>query len=121
MIKGNEIRLGNKFKTSNKGDIVTVKWFGDYEERGTAIAFYEGEHYTTYLESNNIETIPLTPEILDKTNLVNSFAIALVYHEFTKTYALVVNGNPIENKARSLHQFQNLYFALTGKELEVKL
>lgn len=82
-------------------------------------------------DEDNYEPIPLSPEILDKCGFVS-------YHHNPRLEWFFVNGqayepfhlkNSRDNKyyfnenieVKYLHQLQNLYFALTGEELEVNL
>lgn len=74
-----------------------------------------------------ITGVPLTPEILEKAGFTlfpwgwvkkasNGFGIRLNVQSFSYD----VSGNsPV--KIEHLHQLQNLYFALTGEELEINL
>lgn len=82
---------------------------------------------------NNAEPIPLTEEILLKCGFVNieskniyklylpndnQLLIGFNFQSELRLYYKVFNVDLVEIK--SLHQLQNLYFALTGKELEFK-
>ena len=61
--------------------------------------------------------IPLTPEILEKVRFAGTiFPAQLSISDSGKYYW----GN-INVELKYLHQLQNLYFALTGEELEIKL
>ena len=71
----------------------------------------------SYLPKKSSRPIPLTPEILEKCGFENSYKFGMVWHNYLKRYAVVVNGESIENVPQNLHQLQNLYFALTGTEL----
>ena len=70
------------------------------------------------------EPIPLTEEILLKCGFEYDgdgiYGVDNVYYDFyfSKT-GVVVRG--LNNKIYHLHQLQNLYFALTGEELTIKL
>ena len=85
-----------------------------------------------------LQPIPLTPEVLEKCGFdrlnKETMAVPSIWHS-TYTRVLVktnfdlqergsewywIEGNTIV-ELKYLHQLQNLYFALTGKELEVTL
>lgn len=123
MIKANDIRIGNIFKVREDaintehypGDI--IKWdLSDFSaiERGR-------------LNYMDFDPIPLTPELLEKCGfelLVGDYdfdtysknGIEVWEHDegYCHSYAF---GGDVDH----LHQLQNLYFVLTGEELEIKL
>jgi len=85
--------------------------------------------------------IPLTPEILEKCGFVKNkvqndcielggidFHLELMWGKENYYYPMLTQTpqgceerTVFLNRINSLHQLQNLYFALTGQELEVKL
>lgn len=123
MLKATELRIGNYFYSPKYERLFTVSELGLYA------VTQPDEDYTTVFKYDKIVGIPLTPEVLEKCgfnhksnneyvkdNLV--FRILqndLILHGFEYDY----NG-VILNRPESLHQLQNLYFALTGTELEYK-
>lgn len=121
MINANELRIGN--------------WISVNGSHGTVNAPYLVE----IVRKNNLwiklsDGIPLTTEILEKCGLVNShalkerfndgfwtkqgFATEIGYITTDDYYEFEING--IVRPLKYLHQLQNLYFALTGNELEYK-
>ena len=131
MINANELRLGNW--VFNVGDFVKIT---SVDERGInreddSTAF--GQYRSYYCTLPGPIGIPLTPEILEKCGFVNKFdnyydltlppeknRFALFYHEkgcFYTSDALHRSHKMIS----SLHDLQNLYFALTGEELQIDL
>jgi len=63
--------------------------------------------------------IPLTEEWLEKFEQLNEWFLELV--QCQKGYQIHMKKNAFYiTKIYSVHQLQNLYFALTGKELELK-
>lgn len=113
MIQANELRLGNwinKHFENNQGEyeLVTSRTIFDCQANPTGKFTYTG--------------IELSPEILDninwggyvKFNIGSYFKIDDVGHLY---YCNDYSGINIDN----VHQLQNLYFALTGKELNVQL
>lgn len=130
MIQANELRINNW--------ITILKDNGDYFYQ--IASAHDIEEIEGYLES--VEGIPLTTEILIKAGFCK-------HHEQSKTLVLSLidqdgdhpttlqiwpreKGNYIQicrsmiapctiTNFESVHQLQNLYFSLTGKELEIKL
>ena len=120
MINASELRIGNKLQKEN-GKIYTVSRLD-----GTKDILVEEERGLFTL-NYNLYGIPLTPEILDKCGFEKSNRID--FGELKQCYVIFslalmirhdsyfidwVGGN---TEARYLHQLQNLYFALTGEEL----
>ncbi len=131
MIQANELRLGNKMLYTNSN--------GDSEIIGCNVfhlADLSGQTDEAKPEmAERYSPIPLTPEILEKCG----FKLWDNDWYFTKLEWLELSINiesgeiciqPIKHGSqlfsgvhlycKSLHQLQNLYFALTGKELEFK-
>lgn len=121
MIQPNEIRLGNIIKIRG---IVTEL---DYRTLGKLFKNSNAD------DLNHLEGIGLTPEILEKSGFKNSnpldrdnrfychpnFQLEIGYITNDEFYQSDVNKDIITIKY--VHQLQNLYFALTGKELDIKL
>jgi hypothetical protein len=106
MIKANELRIGNWVKFPFTGP----------EQVGEIIRLEQdsGENNEYYISSINdrfprhiktIEPIEITPEILGKVKF--------------KGYGF--NVYSALKKINYLHELQNIYFALTGEELEIEL
>lgn len=135
MINANELRLGNWLKNNN----AISEIFNPYHQ-------VIGKDISDLCENplheawQQIEPIPLTPEILEKAGFTKEDDGISVY------YRLVINrtecisieddwsfglnaadelstqgyaSNP--ELLKYVHQLQNLYFALTGTELEINL
>jgi hypothetical protein len=126
MIKANELRIGNWVLLNTKAIRPRpVKVEGkDIYNIDNKSAGYE-----------QVESIPLTPEILEKAGFTEEEDYMELYgyrsfkHNTPNTYAKI-SDNTVEIYMRgledwllieSLHQLQNLYFALTGEELEIEL
>jgi hypothetical protein len=143
----NELRIGNWLLYTPGPD--NVEMLGDNADLLSAlqkdgVQFEIGKVQVTSLEdgkvnglpNNYFAPIPLTPEILEKCG----FEIALIHLPFAKV--LVPKSLPLQDKlhvaleqktgptflyrpsnlkVKYLHQLQNLYFALTGTELEINL
>lgn len=132
MIAVNEIRIGNWLQDRHE----VTEESGFYVQVESIM--YKGINYSYRDEEDeylfeHLHPIPLTPEILEKCGFVydNSHKINIgngVTLEFdSDVFFKQINSEgvpsfvvmPIEIKY--LHQLQNLIFALTGKELKVKL
>src|SRR5690606_22896206 len=89
--------------------------------------------WVEYFEYDKINPIPLTEEMLLKCGFVKS-ENSLFFHKETNPVKFVISLNTytiyfkyeglyqpmieIPYKSKHLHQLQNLYFSLTGQELE---
>lgn len=139
MIKANEIRVGNWVKGIAMGlnHKIDLHFFGELRDDETMLDWYN--------------PIPLTPEILTKCGFEKhvwnnrstkgeEYKLKLGddgfelffgwYDSATKWTDAKLTGNggydeggekDIRQLCKFIHQLQNLYFALTGKELEIKL
>lgn len=134
MIQANELRIGNWVNYHNFNNDGNPRYFKArdiYFEDGK-IGLTDGRIQLpcTYLEY--IKPIPLTEEILLKCgfegsketiftrNDIGSIYFRKPYLESSLYLIKAVSGDKMTSVTH-LHQLQNLYFALTGKELEVKL
>ncbi len=117
-MKAEELRIGNILNVD--GNYWTIDTISSEE-----LYFKENIHYNHIL---NAEPIPLTEEILLKCegnhsafyHVFDCVELGLVDDDFINGfYTLYLDG--YTKKISYLHQLQNLYFALTGKELEIKL
>lgn len=139
MIKANELRRGN-YVLDYDGKVIEVEvidecainesWDGPIDPKGETYRLCRG------ISLDDIDPIPLTPEWLER--------CMFDYREDDKVWAIQVGNTcylefdeqimcgvtpetwrdqcPIYIWAdvKYLHQLQNLYFALTGEELEIK-
>lgn len=123
-----ELRIGNwlMFNGHTKSQVYTLEIMAD------------GQSMVNYLDSTNddmYDAIPLTPKILEKAGferipelsethweykLTTKSSVKIFYHCGTSSFII---GNPCASRTTIiyLHQLQNLYFALTGTELEINL
>ena len=128
MIASNELRIGNWVSLK-----CLVNYVGDDHSPHQI-----NIHNLVSIVENNTEweflPIPLTPEILEKcgfyklnnnwsTNVPDTFKINLYNLNDGNGYLnLIINGANIPcPKINSLHQLQNICFALTGEELIINL
>jgi hypothetical protein len=142
-MKANELRIGSIISINGENvivdhikcneDSVTVK-------DGFIIVFNGGDLETD--GNDNIKPIPLTPSILEAAGfeLINSFhptyyfsqsdaVLELLLSPDEKTWMTKIYNNYSELSTRFvlikntyyLHELQNLYFSLTGTELEIDI
>lgn len=129
MIAANEIRVGNWIKYSDSTDIteyyrgkyvkVDIDNFEDIilDQRYTTIELYTG--------------IPLTPEILEKAEMrwcnedkywIDGRCDYVIDEKYNFYLFNEVDGGLWHvKKLKSLHDYQNTVFALTGEELNIQL
>lgn len=124
MIQANELRIGNwvEWVFPNRNNQPNKFQFCEIESIRTSLVGVLGSAYGY----DQIQPIPLTPEILEKCG----FEFDTI--TFSKSYLLLAEGdNGFDvwvgglskvklNPINYLHQLQNLYFALTGEELTFK-
>jgi len=143
MIKANELRIGNYVNVPRKEQSpFRVDYFDNvkvYQDNGTYECPPFGEipmHPLTW-DLADIEGIPLTPEILEKCGFKkqNNGWNKNKKSEYDENYFGLFDHNYCSGKLdlkynvgngpipsiKFLHQLQNLYFAISGQELEVNL
>jgi len=128
MIQANELRIGNWLSIKK-----IYGGFAYYQIDSSDIPRIERHPETAWLG------IPLTPEILEKTGfkLILSGEILGCYNKEDQDISFAFNDggywacwedagressiSTIGKRFRYVHQLQNLYFALTGTELDITL
>jgi hypothetical protein len=148
MIKANELRIGNKVLHQRNPQLHEIETIlGFLNDSVFLSADHEGVTYPKSL--NSIESIPITPEVLEKCGFEENmggwylegsinqktfssddrkFGWCMNLSDVDKKdihfrfgYSSVpINDSPARH-IKYLHQLQNLYFALTGEELTVNL
>lgn len=120
-MEARELRVGNLIY-DKYGNICTVEWLSKQSLTVNKINF--PKKYFIEYSLNKIQPIPLTEEILLKSGYItcsfreNHFVIK--GHTIWKCNDLLMcdkNGMVL----KYLHQLQNLYYALTNKELTINL
>jgi len=124
MIQATELRIGNYL--FHEGDIYRI--FSSIDRYGVDLDSEILDRHIALVSYQNLHPIPLTPEILEACGFTNEYEhkwshglveiIGRMPH--FKTGYLLLNGEERTNWACNyfyLHQLQNLYYALTGKEL----
>jgi len=117
MIKVNELRIGNWFIYS---DIAQSSLIGTYDKVDCDLfPICNDEIYF-------MNPIPLTPEILQQCGfemdkMFKCYTIQTETGEIILSSSYILQSTDTITKLNYLHQLQNLYFALTGSELEIIL
>jgi len=126
MISCNELRLGNRVLVDK--NLQQVSMINDT----TVFTIDTGESHEQKVSEQSfeqIEPVPLTDDVLKQ--------CGFVYHDYFKFWQLITSGirsemdidsdydvidfmrRPIIKKMASLHQLQNVYFMLKGRELKL--
>jgi hypothetical protein len=125
-MESKELRYGNKLIFLN--EIVTFKNIAEFRDDSTFwINFIEK---ITPQKNFQFKPIPLTEEWLLKLGLekigIWTFSLNLVgnldliYYSGEKGWSIGLKSYSDFSNLKYVHQLQNLYFALTGKELKIK-
>ena len=125
MIKANELRLGNyvEYHISDSMDERKQWWELDKIE-GSDIQWL-----TENPDDQDYRPIPLTEEWLiekmkfhKQNNQIYSIGLKLFISWWnTNSIEIDINGEVLIINCKYVHELQNIYFALTGEELELKL
>ncbi len=128
MISANELRIGNYLLSVQTGKPVIVDWL-------VIKHIQDGNRQCPPYDMSLVyKPIKLTEELLLKCGFkrgsvtmyflsIPNLACEIHATWFHNQYVIELQNHriPIVTEVTYLHQLQNLYFALTGKELEVKL
>ena len=117
-ILASELRIGNWILVNNEPCPIGYGVIADCAQKAKGIK-------NAYLDKISFDPIPLTPEILEKCGFENNGFYCThsdPYMEISPSatgFILSVNCSEYEigETFNHLHQLQNLYFALTGEEL----
>ncbi len=114
-MKANELRIDNLFQDETTKTIIKV--IGLTNEIITFTGHFKNDWQA--------EPIPLTEEWLLKLGFEKDFlewdkqCISLQYWKQSNSYHWVSSSGDIDVLLKHVHQLQNLYFALTNKELTI--
>lgn len=131
-MKATELRIGNWVKNTFRKDPYQV-----YPQFFTQCFFTDKHPYNLEKEISNIDPIPLTEEWLVKFGFEKNYlwkkqldgkailAISMVdnsYGLYHSDYSYLTGSSfhMKGQKIKHVHSLQNLYFALTGEELQIK-
>lgn len=128
MIKPRELKENNLYKIKGTENIYKcIGHFYDHGQKYVDLIETDEEDFnmpeSTHI--NDIEPIPLTEEILLKCGF-NFWGGITSYCDREDFWSIKMEDGRfeieyVELEIKHLHQLQNLYFALTGKELEIEL
>lgn len=127
-MKSTELRIGNYVQYSNEYNVFILQVDTIYAKKITVLH----NSSPTTMKVSEIQGIPLTEEVLLKCGFSEVGIYENVYHKDCFRVYLDRKGKQglvkyetenyhIEVEAKSVHQLQNLYFALIGKELPLTL
>lgn len=134
MIKANELRVGNIVNIIAIDQNIVIKSISEVDNLAGLFTWLEkNEEYEDSLTA--IEPIPLSSDVLLRCGFIdpagNSFGCRLEVNTVDELcwyrqdnslrYQTKLDGFTRDFNIKNLHQLQNLYFALTGKELEINL
>lgn len=130
MIRANELRIGNYVRFWGTESIIYAINNNDPNNAFVFAGIYKD------ISIEDLEPIPLTECILlgiknafvaakDKTKICITAAYGFEFHfdKYGEDYVLSIycrTGCVVPQKCSNLHEFQNIYFALTGEELTFK-
>lgn len=145
MIQAKDLRFGNKV-LNQTGEVITVQQIlhhsivynnylqVDREEitpYGSSVANYTSRvvEVIEELDYQNLQPIPLSEELLKNCGFRNykreewilSFGRSHADFEFTPEGLNMREPAAFKRPIKWLHQLQNVFFALTGQELEIQL
>ena len=125
IIDPKELRIGNLIKARDinqfRIDEICLSEYGEYIFR--MYPAFPDKKSCIHLQVYMAEPIQLTEEILLKAGFKKlNWGIVTYYNPlFELDSNFVARGVDYNLKVETVHQLQNLYFVLTGKELEIKL
>lgn len=123
-MKATELRIGNLVDTIY--GVQSVIGIDTSDERGEYVIFNDGRKFGHYIEHDGellVKPIPLTDEWLNAAN-GTSFDDELSMTIWCDNRGVYLEqygeGRMLLSHIKYVHQLQNLYFALTGTELELR-
>jgi len=120
MIQSNELRIGNYVNLNDGLEHDKIRQISGIEHKIVYTRIKGCRFAQVHQSFDRIYPIPLTEEILLKCG----FKIrkdGKLYHDTLSLYEADFIFNSKSGIIKNLHQLQNLYFALTGQELEVTI
>ncbi len=138
MVKDTELRRGNSVHWCPPNGKKIIMQIKETREDGIICNSHDNKDQRLLLhyDSGDLQPIPLTPEILQRCGFVKTYESGIhtnweadnldhpeigftFWHEKREMKLRYYGENNIN--CTYLHQLQNLFFALTGQELEIKM
>jgi hypothetical protein len=128
MIKANELRIGNwvMFSLLNNPPPDFINKLAKVDAQD--IRYIQEDVHSDYMEWN---PIPLSPEILEKAGGIKQTHdeseywfkkdFGLRYLDYAPAIILIIGYERKHVNLKYLHQLQNLFYSLTGEELNIEL
>ena len=137
-LKAKDLRIGNLIWSGKSNDSTKEQPFGHWhkvisignDDQKFEQIESETEESFEWIFKDNWTGIPLTEDILLKCGFNKHHACmvlplltacCLIYAIKKREFFMDFNGIDVEYNLQYVHQLQNLYFALTNKELEIEL
>lgn len=128
MISPQELRIGNNFSHTNENGTFNLQ-VEEIRSTGVITLWNGGSWFVSF---DKLDPIPLTEYILLKCGFggvgfyenvyqKNNCRLHLGIKNSKDIFVYHQENNHLELEIIGLHQLQNIYFSLVGKELEVKL
>lgn len=128
MIAPQELRIGNYLITASTRIFCIVRSIDDLSKEIHIDTIEDGNVFDTWdMEYQELEPVPISPEILDRAKFSYNFIVYSIGNFWLAPndgwYDVYLHGlsSGISCRIKYLHQLQNLYFALTNQELQIKL
>ena len=112
-MKASEIRIGNLAQDIHGRTIL----ISEIKERTLRGSILPTDHNSMFIIEDEIQPIPLTEEWYNRLTRSDDFGMVWIY---SSNSLWVFHKGVVISVLHSVHEYQNLYFALTGKELIVK-
>jgi hypothetical protein len=116
-MKTAELRIGNWIIEPNNEDKNPFQIFSIYDE--------PKNEKLNGLPINYFQPIPLTEEWLNKFDFITTYGTwkfrGIEYYSIESNGSLYFDDQYTATDIKYVHQLQNLYFALTGEELTIKI
>lgn len=121
MLKPQELRIGNTIKRSQSDS-----WLDSAKGEFVTVGINELIDLDVYRDNDKYEPIPITPGILEQCVFLHDVIDDTSYYRKGKFWLFHKDEDwywsGFEDECKSfqyLHQLQNLFFALSGEELQI--
>lgn len=129
-MKANELRVGNHYYYHIVDELDKRKEWDEI----CIIDAADIEFLVENPDDKDFKPIPLTPEAIKKCSDIEEingytfkilpsigiYVMVLKWSFLERTFSLFVNDQFVKRQIASVHEFENLHYAMTGEELEIK-